>query len=62
MKLFQIAILISMLSCGGSPGPSPAAPEPVDESGKPQYLALGDSYTIGQGVSVDDRWPFRGRL
>lgn len=22
-----------------------------------RYLALGDSYTIGQGVSVEDRWP-----
>ncbi len=57
MKLFQIAILLCMLSCGGSPGPAPAVPGPADESGKPQYLALGDSYTIGQSVPVDDRWP-----
>ena len=21
------------------------------------YLALGDSYTIGEGVAPDDRWP-----
>lgn len=24
-----------------------------------RYLALGDSYTIGEGVGVDDRWPIR---
>lgn len=24
-----------------------------------RYLALGDSYTIGEGVSVKDRWPVR---
>ena len=23
------------------------------------YLALGDSYTIGEGVAVEDRWPVR---
>jgi hypothetical protein len=21
------------------------------------YLALGDSYTIGEGVDIDERWP-----
>jgi lysophospholipase L1-like esterase len=24
-----------------------------------RYLALGDSYTIGEGVGVEDRWPVR---
>lgn len=24
-----------------------------------RYLALGDSYTIGEGVSVDQRWPMQ---
>src|SRR4051794_21613251 len=24
-----------------------------------RYLALGDSYTIGQSVDADDRWPVR---
>ena len=24
-----------------------------------RYLALGDSYTIGKGVGVEDRWPVR---
>lgn len=25
----------------------------------PRYLALGDSYTIGEGVAADARWPVR---
>ena len=60
MKLYHIAILLCMLACGGTPGPSPAAPtgpNPVDDNGKPHYLALGDSYTIGQSVEPDERWP-----
>lgn len=24
-----------------------------------RYLALGDSYTIGEGIDADDRWPVR---
>ena len=24
-----------------------------------RFLALGDSYTVGEGVSTDDRWPER---
>ena len=57
MRLFQIAITLFMLSCGGTQVPAPSVPDPVNESGKTQYLALGDSYTIGQSVSVDERWP-----
>lgn len=57
MKLYQIATILCLLSCSGTPGPSPTPPDPVDESGMPRYLALGDSYTIGHSVPVDDRWP-----
>jgi len=49
-----------MLACGGSPGPSPSTsnvPDPADDNGKPHYLALGDSYTIGQSVEPGERWP-----
>jgi lysophospholipase L1-like esterase len=28
-----------------------------DNSNKIKYLALGDSYTIGEGVEVGERWP-----
>ncbi|SDH19615.1 Lysophospholipase L1 [Dyadobacter soli] len=60
MKLYQIAILFCILSCGGTQSPVPSAPghnDPADETGKPHYLALGDSYTIGQSVAPDERWP-----
>jgi len=60
MKLYHIAILLCMLACGGTPGPSPGVPtgpDPADDQGKPHYLALGDSYTIGQSVGPDERFP-----
>lgn len=31
--------------------------EPIDVEEAIKYLALGDSYTIGQGVEVTERWP-----
>lgn len=34
--------------------PVPVTPEPVDTN---KFLALGDSYTIGQSVCEDCRWP-----
>src|SRR5690606_16114512 len=33
----------------------PAAPPPAP----PRFLALGDSYTIGEGVEEAERWPVR---
>ena len=33
------------------PAPDPAAALPL------RYLALGDSYTIGEGVATEERWP-----
>lgn len=30
---------------------------PTADVGTDRYLALGDSYTIGEGVAPDDRWP-----
>ena len=39
---------------------TPAASQPRESSGSPvRYVALGDSYTIGTGVSPVDRWPDR---
>lgn len=60
MKLYHIAILFFTLACGGAenPAPSPSGGSQLpDESGKAHYLALGDSYTIGQSVEPDERWP-----
>ncbi len=35
---------------------APTAP-PVENASLLRYLALGDSYTIGEGVAEPDRWP-----
>ncbi len=37
----------------------PADSPPDLEDAAPRFLALGDSYTIGEGVSPDERWPTR---
>lgn len=55
-------LLLSLLlgwSCTQStPTPQPAAPGPTTPGGPgASYLALGDSYTIGQSVPEADRWP-----
>lgn len=44
------ALLAAMLAAG-SPGDGIAAQLPL------RWLALGDSYTIGEGVPADGRWP-----
>lgn len=52
-----VTVAICFFSCGGSSdGESELiAPEkPGEEAG---YLALGDSYTIGQNVAESERWP-----
>ena len=54
---FLIPLVFFVIGCSES--------GPLDESDSPQepvvdtirYLALGDSYTIGQSVEVDKRWP-----
>lgn len=48
-----------MLSCGDTQTPPPATPDPSGTTGTLKYLALGDSYTIGQSVSIDERWPVK---
>lgn len=49
MLLFVVIILSG--SCKTAPEPS------ISEEMNYSYLALGDSYTIGEGVEVDERWP-----
>ena len=36
---------------------SPSTPPPNPSPGELRYLALGDSYTIGEGVEPGGRWP-----
>ena len=41
--------LVLLAACTSSPPPM--------SSSSPRILALGDSYTIGESVAVEDRWP-----
>ena len=57
-------LLLLLTACTRAADPTPAAMVPVTTpttsllSGAVPYLALGDSYTIGQGVpNAADRWP-----
>jgi len=45
------AVLLASGSAGTHPAPSP------DSSKIVRFLALGDSYTIGESVDEDERWP-----
>jgi lysophospholipase L1-like esterase len=45
---------LTFLSCQK---PSEAALKPIDDSTSISWLALGDSYTIGQGVNTSERFP-----
>ena len=44
-----IVIVLSLFSCEEKEAPQPTITV--------KYLALGDSYTIGQGVEENERWP-----
>ena len=52
-------LLIFLFSgCAKEPASIPASAIPIDTSNKPKtYLALGDSYTIGQSVAAEQRFP-----
>ena len=45
-----LAMALATLPAGAAAGAASAAPEP-------RFLALGDSYTIGEGVAPEGRWP-----
>jgi len=50
-KIFLIAALVCFTFCTGSMN--------ATESKPISYLALGDSYTIGEGVAIKDAWPYQ---
>ena len=51
MRMFALAVVLPLLvACGAAPAPSATVAQK-------RYLALGDSYTIGESVASTDRWP-----
>lgn len=59
VKISTVLLLIFLLSaCAKDPASIPASAIPIDTSNKSKtYLALGDSYTIGQSVAAEQRFP-----
>ena len=62
MRLFFLFTLF-LAACAPSPAVSPAAVSPPPAvplaNASVPYLALGDSYTIGEGAAHADRWPMQ---
>jgi len=57
IKYLVLAPLVLVwLSCKEPVRPEPPANKPAEEPAQ-SFLALGDSYTIGQSVPAADRWP-----
>jgi lysophospholipase L1-like esterase len=56
---YSTVVLCALLvGCAMQSAQQASASRPAGSSSKPlRYLALGDSYTIGESVSPDERWP-----
>jgi lysophospholipase L1-like esterase len=54
MRRGWLIVAMAAAGCAGERAASPAAPA---EGRTMTYLALGDSYTIGESVPADQRWP-----
>jgi lysophospholipase L1-like esterase len=53
--LTVLSITLAAALASGAPEGPPPSPAPT----QPRYLALGDSYTIGESVGEAERWPVR---
>lgn len=53
----SLFILLLSFSISCSPSDDTPVMAPPDTLNPIRYIALGDSYTIGQGVEESDRWP-----
>ena len=54
MRRLALALLVLAAGCMSE---SPVSPPALEPPGPVRYLALGDSYTIGEGNKSADRWP-----
>lgn len=57
MKVFLFSFIMIILSLGCSNSDNTNNPESKPNSDNLTYLALGDSYTIGESVETSERWP-----
>lgn len=56
--MIRLALVGLLLAAGcTSEPPMTDPPTPPPDDGRTTFLALGDSYTIGEGVPASDRWP-----
>ncbi len=55
LEVLLVATLIAAL--GGCSGATELPAVPDDDTRTSKFLALGDSYTIGESVAPSDRWP-----
>ena len=53
VSVLSRGLLPTALALAGCMSDTPSQPEPTGL----RFLALGDSYTIGEGVAPDERWP-----
>jgi lysophospholipase L1-like esterase len=56
-KLLLALTGILVTGCGQSPRERPVAPTTKPTAGNLRFLALGDSYTVGESVDPARRWP-----
>lgn len=54
--MIRLLVALALLVPGCMPD-APASASDVASPSSPRVLALGDSYTIGEGVAPADRWP-----
>lgn len=56
---FLLIFILFLSVCSPSPQTNSSTQTPKVSSGSIKYLALGDSYTIGESVPGDKRWPIQ---